>query len=124
MSFTENPVQWFEIPVRNIVASTKFYEELFSTKLQPQEMGPAKMAMFSFDGSKTGASGALVQSEGYQPSNTGSVVYFTVSNLDETLKRVPELGGKVVVPRTSIGEHGFIAHFEDKEGNRVALHTI
>ncbi len=26
------------------------------------------------------------------------------------------------MPRMGIGEHGFIAHFEDTEGNRVALH--
>ncbi len=31
-------------------------------------------------------------------------------------------GGKTLMPRTSIGDHGFIAHFEDTEGNRVALH--
>jgi predicted enzyme related to lactoylglutathione lyase len=26
------------------------------------------------------------------------------------------------MPRMSIGAHGFIAHFEDTEGNRVAVH--
>ena len=31
-------------------------------------------------------------------------------------------GGKTLLPRMSIGQHGFVAHFEDTEGNRVALH--
>jgi predicted enzyme related to lactoylglutathione lyase len=30
----------------------------------------------------------------------------------------------VVMPRTSIGEHGFIARFVDTEGNAVAIHSM
>jgi predicted enzyme related to lactoylglutathione lyase len=26
--------------------------------------------------------------------------------------------------KTSIGQHGFVGHFEDCEGNRVALHSM
>jgi len=29
----------------------------------------------------------------------------------------------VLLPKMSIGEYGFIAHFQDSEGNRVALHA-
>jgi len=32
-------------------------------------------------------------------------------------------GGKPLMPKTSIGEGGFIASFTDCEGNRVALHA-
>jgi predicted enzyme related to lactoylglutathione lyase len=28
------------------------------------------------------------------------------------------------MPKTSIGENGFMAHFTDTEGNRVALHSM
>lgn len=28
------------------------------------------------------------------------------------------------MPKTSIGENGFMAHFIDTEGNRVALHSM
>jgi predicted enzyme related to lactoylglutathione lyase len=33
-------------------------------------------------------------------------------------------GGQVIMPKTNIGENGFIAMFMDTEGNRVALHSM
>lgn len=37
---------------------------------------------------------------------------------------VEKAGGKVVMPKTSLGENGFMAIFKDTEGNRVALHSM
>ena len=45
-----------------------------------------------------------------------------VFSIDPTLEAIEGAGGKTLVPKQSIGEHGFIAHFEDTEGNRVAVH--
>lgn len=59
---------------------------------------------------------------GYKSSHEGSLVYLHVDKIDPTLEALSGAGGKTLMPRTSIGEHGFIAHFEDTEGNRVALH--
>jgi predicted enzyme related to lactoylglutathione lyase len=42
----------------------------------------------------------------------------------ETLARVPAAGGTVVLPKTEIGPHGFIAHILDTEGNRIGLHSL
>ena len=39
-----------------------------------------------------------------------------------TLEKINAGGGKTLMPRMDIGQHGFIAHFEDSEGNRVGLH--
>jgi hypothetical protein len=43
--------------------------------------------------------------------------------MDGMLKRVHASGGKTLMPKMQIGDYGFIAHFEDSEGNRVALHS-
>lgn len=40
-----------------------------------------------------------------------------------SLARALEAGAKVVVPETSIGEHGTIAQIEDLDGNVVGLHA-
>jgi predicted enzyme related to lactoylglutathione lyase len=40
------------------------------------------------------------------------------------LAKVVKNGGKALMPKTSIGEWGFIANFEDSEGNRIALHSM
>ena len=45
--------------------------------------------------------------------------------LDEVLGRVYAAGGRIVVPRTDIGDGmGWFAMILDSEGNRIGLHTI
>lgn len=80
------------------------------------------MGWFPMEMGAAGAAGTLIQGEGYKPSHDGSLVYLHVDAIDPTLEAINTAGGKTLVPRTSIGEHGFIAHFEDTEGNRVAIH--
>jgi len=82
-----------------------------------------KMALFPMN-EGPGASGALVQSKGFSPHHSGTVVYFSVEKIEETLNKIQEKGGKTLLPKTAIGEYGFIAHFEDCEGNQVALHSM
>lgn len=117
-----NPVNWFEIPAKDLARSKKFYETVFGLTLSDLDIGPAKMAMFEMEKDNYGAAGALVQSEGYTPSHDGSIVYFNVPSIEATLEAITAAGGKTLLPMTSIGEHGHIAHFEDTEGARVALH--
>lgn len=126
MSDTHNPVNWFEIPVADLSRARNFYEKIFGVSLQHQELGEIglDMAMFPMHhGDHAGAAGTLVKADSYEPSHAGTVVYFRVDDIDECLGRVVSEGGKILTPKTSIGEYGHVAHFEDSEGNRVALHT-
>jgi predicted enzyme related to lactoylglutathione lyase len=118
-----NPVNWFEIPVIDLERAKRFYESLLGIKLTKTEMGPLKMAWFPMVQGASGATGTLVQVEGYTPSHAGTLVYLSVDDLDGILTKVKANGGKTLVPKMGIGEYGFIAHFEDSEGNRVALHS-
>lgn len=104
--------------------ATKFYETAFGVKLAPNEMGPNQMAWFPMEMGSPGAAGTLMKGDGFTPSHQGSLVYFKVGTIDAALKKIVSAGGKTLLPRTSIGQHGFIAHFEDSEGNRVALHEL
>ena len=119
---TSNPVNWFEIPATDLGRARSFYESILSTQLAETEMGPKKMAWFPMEQGAPGAAGTLIQGEGYTPSHGGSLVYLHVGDIDDTLNKITDAGGKTLLPKTSIGQHGFIAHFEDCEGNRVALH--
>jgi predicted enzyme related to lactoylglutathione lyase len=114
---------WFEVPVKDLDRAVKFYEKVFDVKLTREDMGGLKMAMFPFTQDAPGAAGTLIQGESYEPSHAGSVVYFSVEDISETLRRINANGGKTLMPKTGIGEYGFIAHFEDTEGNRLALHS-
>lgn len=117
-----NPVNWFEIPVSDLSRARSFYASVLGVEIAETEMGPNKMGWFPMEMGAAGAAGTLIQGDGYTPSHDGSLVYLHVDKIDPTLEAINGAGGKTLVPRTSIGQHGFIAHFEDTEGNRVALH--
>lgn len=117
-----NPVNWFEIPVNDMAAAKAFYESALGIEITPSEMGPKRMGFFPMEMGAPGSAGTLVQGEGYVPSHEGSLVYLHVDHIDPTLEAINADGGKTLMPRMNIGEHGFIAHFQDTEGNRVALH--
>ena len=80
------------------------------------------MGWFPFDHTAPGATGTLIKNEHYTPSYEGTLVYLSVPEIDDVLAKVEEAGGKVINTKFRIGEHGFCGHFEDSEGNRVALH--
>jgi predicted enzyme related to lactoylglutathione lyase len=120
---TANPVDWFEIPAADLDRAQRFYELVLEIQMARNEMGTLKMAWFPMTPDGDGATGSLVENEHYQPSHAGSMVYFSVDDIEATLERVEANGGRTLNPRTAIGEYGFTAHFEDSEGNRVALHS-
>lgn len=120
---TTNPVNWFEIPAADLTRAQAFYERTLGIEMQRQDMGDLKMAWFPMVQDGDGATGTLVQNENYTPSYAGSLVYFSVESIEEVVARIEPAGGKVLNPKSDIGEFGFVAHFEDSEGNRVALHA-
>ena len=123
MAMLNNAINWFEIPVSDITRAANFYSKVLSADLPVNEFGGAKMAFFPSDGD--GVHGALVQGEGYVPSDKGTVVYLNGGDdLAPVLARVKNAGGPIVRDKFSIGEHGFIAFFKDTEGNQVALHSL
>ena len=118
-----NPVGWFEIPVTDMARAKAFYEHVLNVKLQPMNFGPLEMAFFPTRQGTTGAAGALMKGEAFQPSQQGVQIYFTTLDIDGALQRVQEQGGKVVLPKTRIGPFGFVASFVDSEGNRIGLRS-
>lgn len=119
-----NAVNWFEIPAADLARAKTFYESVFGVTLMHMEMGPSSMEMFPSEPGAANAGGALITSEGYIPTAHGTTVYFATDDIEGTLAKVTSSGGVVLVPKMSIGEFGFIAHFLDTEGNRVALHSM
>lgn len=118
-----NALNWFEIPVADYERAKKFYNTIFDAQLADWEMSEGfTMGMFPAD---DGVGGAIVSGEGYVPSNEGSLVYLNAGDdLNTVLNRVEGAGGKVLVPKSDIGENGFFAFFQDTEGNKVGLHSM
>lgn len=119
-----NPVNWFEIPVNDIERAKTFYEKVFGLSLDLRDFENMKMAFFPMDMDTYGAAGALVTADGYVPSGTGVIIYFSVEDIEAVLAKANRNGGKTLVPKVGIGEYGFIGHFIDTEGNRLGLHSM
>jgi predicted enzyme related to lactoylglutathione lyase len=118
-----NALNWFEIPATDIERAVTFYGKILDTELVVQESMPGfSMAMFP---SEEGVGGALLQGEGYAPSAEGSLIYLNAGDdLSAVLSRIEGAGGQVLTPKTDIGENGFMAYFQDSEGNKVGLHSM
>ena len=119
----QNPVNWYEIPVNNLDRAQTFYEYVFNIEMKRKDFGNLQMVWFPMQDNVPGATGALIKAESYIPSNEGTMVYFSVENINSVLKKIIEKGCKILNPKMSIGEFGYVAHFEDCEGNRIALHS-
>ncbi len=117
-----NPVVYFEIPVTDMNRAMQFYKSVFSFDFEQTLIDHNEMALFPFSDESKGISGALAKGEIYKPTHNGVVIYFRTDSIDKTLSLVTANGGKVLYPKTSNGDLGFVAEFEDSEGNRIALH--
>ncbi|MFN3304102.1 MAG: VOC family protein [Roseateles sp.] len=117
-------LNWFEIPVADFARAKGFYETVLGIAIEPMQMGPLTMGMLATDPQAVG--GALVHGDGNEPSDRGTLVYLNGGDdLAPLLARVEAAGGKVLVPKTEIGNgFGFFAHFLDSEGNKVGLHSM
>ncbi|WP_242334968.1 MULTISPECIES: VOC family protein [unclassified Anaeromyxobacter] len=116
-------INWFELPVEDLERARRFYETVLATPLGGGARvndGGLPMAFFP---SSDGVGGALVKDPRFRPASDGAVVYLNADGvLDACVRRVEAAGGKVLVPKTDIGEHGHFALLLDTEGNRVGLH--
>lgn len=121
----KNAINWFEIPVKNFERAKAFYETLFDAEIQVMDHPEMKYGFLPCDMQNGGVGGGIVEGKGFEPSITGTVVYLNGGeDLNVPLSKVESAGGKILMPKTSIGENGFMAHFTDTEGNRVALHSM
>ena len=120
-----NVINWFEIPAKNFEKACDFYGKVLNGDIHKIDTpNGGKMGFFPGNMNE-GVGGAIVSGQGYEPSSKGSVVYLNGGeDLSVPLARVEKAGGKILMPKTSIGENGFMAHFSDPEGNRVAFHSM
>lgn len=124
----ENPVGWFEIYVDDIDRAKSFYETVFDTTLSSLPTPTdEEMIMLTFPMTmeeKGGASGAIIKMKDMPAGGNSTLVYFSSEDCSIEESRVEESGGKVLKPKTSIGEHGFISIASDTEGNMIGIHSM
>lgn len=120
----QNAINWFEIPAADFDRAVTFYSTLLATEIQKAEFMGEPQAFFPSD--QTSVGGAIVRSDRLTPSMTGTLIYLnlgTVEHLEQALGRVESSGGKLLMPKTDIGDPGFIGIIQDSEGNGIGLHA-
>jgi len=123
----QNAIGWFDIYVNDMDRAVNFYQTVFEQELEtlgdPTDSSVI-MKSFPADMGVYGAGGALVKREGAGPVTGGTIVYFGTEDCSAEEARVSEAGGKVMSPKMSIGEFGFVSVCMDTEGNLFGLSSM
>jgi uncharacterized protein len=121
-----NVIGWFDIYVDEMDRAVAFYESVLKQKLAKigDPTGETQMMSFPADMTAYGASGAVVKAVHSRPGIGGTMVYFSVDDCALEESRVLAAGGKVVRPKFSIGEFGWVALCQDTEGNMFGLNSM
>lgn len=121
-----NAINWFEIFVSDLDRALVFYEKALGATFRRESMTGRRMAIFPY--APPGVGGAIVEDKVRRApaSEDGArtLAYLNLDGkLDAVLARVPAAGGQIVLPKTDIGDPGFIATVRDPDGNLVGLHS-
>lgn len=119
-----NKVVHFEVPADDIDRAKKFYQDVFEWQTQDMPEMDYVLAMTvptdeNQMPTEPGAiNGGIAKRSGIvkQPSFS-----MDVEDIDAALKKIVAAGGTVVREKTSVGPMGFIAYFNDTEGNLLSL---
>lgn len=115
-------LNWFEIPATDFERAKTFYASVLDGQIQVDPNRP--YAYLPSDPQQGGFGGAIGYGENFVPSTTGTTIYLDGGNdLSVPLSRVEKAGGTVILPKTAIGNNGFIALFIDTEGNKIGFHS-
>jgi predicted enzyme related to lactoylglutathione lyase len=121
----KNAITWFDIPTDDFDRAVKFYSEILGQKIRVDTYMGQKLGFFPMDG-REGVGGDLVPPGlGAKPCANGTRVYLSCEGIiDDVISRVDGAGGKIILPKSKMGDVGWIAMIMDSEGNTVGLHSF
>lgn len=121
-----NAIGWFDLYVEDMDRAAAFYETVLDRQLVPigDPTGESEMRSLPAHMGTYGAGGALVRSAHGRPGPGGTLVYFSVEDCAVEAARVAAAGGRLLRPKFSIGEFGWVALCADTEGNLFGLSSM
>jgi predicted enzyme related to lactoylglutathione lyase len=120
----DHTIVHFEIPADDVEKLRKFYSELFGWKIEKMP-GPVEywgIATVPVDEKgmpqRPGVNGGMMkrQNPEHKPVN-----YIAVESVDEYVKKIEALGGRVIAPKMEVPGIGWWALALDPEGNQFAM---
>lgn len=126
----KNSIVHFEIPADNIERAKKFYEKIFGWEIKEFPM-PEGEKYFSVITTEMDEKTKMPKTPGainggmMERKNSGQrfMNYINVESIDKMLKTIQANGGKICMEKQEISPNmGWIAVFQDTEGNMMGLH--
>ena len=114
-----NKLRHFDIHALDVERAKNFYERIFDWKFGSYPGADEFYQVRASDGEVIGA----VQGRKYNVHSKdilGFECSIAVDDVDETVRKVEEAGGKMLTNKTAIPGVGWIAKFVDTEGNLFA----
>jgi hypothetical protein len=120
----DHTIVHFEIPADDVEKLGKFYSELFGWKIEkmpgPVEYWGIATVPVNEKGmpQRPGVNGGMMkrQNPEHKPVN-----YIAVESVDEYVKKIEALGGRVIVPKMEVPGIGWWSLALDPEGNQFAI---
>jgi predicted enzyme related to lactoylglutathione lyase/uncharacterized protein YciI len=108
----EGALVHFELPSADFTKVQGFYNHLFGWEFMP--MGDAYLLYHTPGGEGGGFTKDM-------PPGSGALFYIYTADVPSKLKDIVEAGGKVFLDTIPVPGYGWVAVFEDLEGNKVGL---
>ena len=114
----------FEIHAATPERTIAFYRALFEWKFEKWGEMPYWVVSTGEKGTP-GIDGGLLQRRGTGPEDMQAVNAFVctvdVGDVDAYMKRVPELGGTIAMPKMAVPTIGWLGYAKDTEGNLFGM---
>lgn len=113
---------WTELATKDAAAAKKFYTELLGWKLKDSDAGGMDYTEITVNDTPFGGILQMTKEFGDAPSHWMS--YIAVDDVDSSVRRVEELGGKICVPPMDIPHVGRFSVITDPTGANISLITL
>lgn len=103
----------FELNVKDIDKTIKFYENVFDWKIEKWKGPIDYWLIMTGEENEPGIDGGLGSEEEGFPKVVNTI---DVKNVDEVIKKIEKNGGEIINPKHAIPGVGWLAYFKDTEG--------
>lgn len=114
----KNKLTHFAIYIDDLERARNFYDEVFDWGFN--SYGQSDFLQIKADKSENGELIGALQARSYAPvpeKIIGLECTIGVENIDDTIEKVKNNGGQLLMPKTAIPHVGWISKFLDTEGN-------
>ncbi|THB63572.1 MAG: VOC family protein [Desulfovibrio sp.] len=121
---THGVFSWNELMTTDLDGAKEFYGGLFGWEFEEMVISDGPMAGTPYisgkiNGEYVGGMMTKPPEPAHIPPHWGA--YITVDNIENTLGKVKELGGNVIMPKTPIKDMGAFAVIQDPQGAVVSI---